>query len=302
MNFSKKNHDFNKKTKTMKKTILTVLTIFAFIISNAQEKANHNTTRSNQTSGIIVKEEIDANDKPAPVIVGFGCDHGVFTTVSVDGGSINFDTYDYIPCMGTWAWIFATPSDKDSSNEDTAKQNELYKRVQKFTEEDFAKAKRIKIKFEKGQDKKELYKWLRLLYKEQNTSGGPNTAIGFNIDGEDDDCDGTIDSKLFIKMSKRGTPDLNMHCCNAVKKSWEDATATAVREASKKAHAKKHLFKKNGITYYYNGDLAKLNKCKTKLKRDKWIAIESFYDNNETKRKRNKNFNRKGERIKRTKF
>ena len=42
----------------MKKLILTVLTICVFVITNAQEKANHNTTRSNRTNGIMVKEDL----------------------------------------------------------------------------------------------------------------------------------------------------------------------------------------------------------------------------------------------------
>ena len=46
----------------MKKLILTVLTICAFVLTNAQEKANHNTTRSNKTSGIMVKEDLKDDD------------------------------------------------------------------------------------------------------------------------------------------------------------------------------------------------------------------------------------------------
>ena len=44
----------------MKKIILTVLTVFTFVICNAQvkTKANHNTVRSNQHQGIMVKGDI----------------------------------------------------------------------------------------------------------------------------------------------------------------------------------------------------------------------------------------------------
>ncbi len=120
-------------------------------------------------------------------------------------------------------------------------------------------------------------------------------------DSVDEDCDGITNSKLFVKITKRGTPDLHLHCCALVKRGWEDATAIAVKEASKKAHTQKHIFVKNNVKYYYNGDLDKLNKCNAKLKEAGWIA-ENRSIPNATKRKRNKNFNRKGERVKRTQF
>ncbi len=135
-----------------------------------------------------------------------------------------------------------------------------------------------------------------------NTTRSNLSASGIMVkeDGRDNDCDGVIDSKLFVKTTS-GTPDLNMHCCNGIKKSWEGATAQAVKEASKKAHVKKHLFTNNGVTYYYNGDLEKLNKCRSKLGKRKW-EYTPIDNTSATKRKRNKNFNRKGERVKRTKF
>jgi len=94
-----------------------------------------------------------------------------------------------------------------------------------------------------------------------------------------------------------------------------------LRVKQKEAHAKKHLFTNKGVRYYYNGDLNKLNKCIKQQSLQKTIGCNSvassgciyigadciemcnFIDLNATKRKkRNKNFNRKGERIKRTKF
>ena len=66
----------------------------------------------------------------------------------------------------------------------------------------------------------------------------------------DEDCDGILDLSLFKEIP------------NSQNKSWEDATAKAVKEASKQQ--KKGVqtkYKIDGKLYYYMGNSTKLDKC-----------------------------------------
>lgn len=70
-----------------------------------------------------------------------------------------------------------------------------------------------------------------------------------NNDGFEEDCDGIVDFSLFKEIIDSKT------------KSWEDATAQAVKEASKQKNGAQNRYKIDDKLYYYTGDQAKLNKC-----------------------------------------
>lgn len=155
----------------MKKIFLTVLTIFAFVISNAQEKANHHTTRSNRTQGIMVKEDVSGKKINNKVMTKTG---------GRTAGRADFQNFTIT---------------KISS---------------------------------KG--------WIEVL---SYSSSVKNSKEGvFNGISKDD----------FVKLPKN-------------KKSWEDATRSAVKEASKAKGAKKQIYQINGDFYYYTKDVNKLNKA-----------------------------------------
>ncbi len=335
----------------MKKTVLTLITICAFAITNAQKKANHNITRSNQSRGIIVKEEIkDKFDKSKIrklkawevitkdyVLLG---DDNHYYTYEGDRNTVKKfletqnQSQDQTKRLGCpcFKFIILDTGERPSLHYIDEPNVDIYIPITDVTNDTYAVANpngQIVINsnnrvYHLKADKKIIDKLIKLRNKQSELKSNNDCQSGcfcFNSsvlcvdikedfpnyvketgNSVDEDCDGITNSKLFVKMTKRGTPELYLHCCTSVKRGWEDATAKAVKEASKKAHTQKHIFVKNNIKYYYNGDLDKLNKCNAKLKEAGWIAIENGSIPNATKRKRNKNFNRKGERVKRTQF
>jgi hypothetical protein len=71
-----------------------------------------------------------------------------------------------------------------------------------------------------------------------------------NKEGFDEDCDGIFDLSLFKEIP------------NSQNRSWEDATAQAVKEASKQQKKGTQIrFKIDGKFYYYLGNPTKLDKC-----------------------------------------
>jgi hypothetical protein len=75
-----------------------------------------------------------------------------------------------------------------------------------------------------------------------------------NNDSVDEDCDGILNYDNFTRLST-----------NKLKsKSWEDATAQAVKEnskAPKKSASNSRVFMSQNVAYSFKGDVNQLNKC-----------------------------------------
>jgi hypothetical protein len=228
----------------MKKIILTVVTIFTFLITTAQEKANHNTTRSNETQGIMVKEPGDSVDQDCDAVVNNNLRE------LKDAEIIN------------------------KSSLITKKNNKYF--IYKGKQEDLDKHNNTIHQNKIG----------------ENNTGGCDDSAYMECSWICGSCMCRLKQDCLVIMN----PDFGDHN-NEVLPLIEINNNVVVNKTDL-------IIKKNKKRYKVIADKKLIQKIRTNKKYAKWIEILSFNNagNNATKRKRSKNFNRKGERIKRTKF